>query len=75
MWILGLKGLIVCFFKIQLQSNPLNMDTERVLDSVRNNGVSVLSRLIQRKHKGFLSPGTKQTVRNDEECYMYSRIP
>ena len=63
------------FFKIHLQSNPLNMDTERALDSVRNNGVSVLSRLIQKKHKSFLSPGTKQTVRNDEERYMYSLIP
>ena len=51
------------------------MDTEGALDSIRNNGVSVLSRLIQRKHKGFLSPGTKQTVRNDEERYMYSLIP
>ena len=49
------------------------MDTEGALDSVRNNGVYVLSRLIQRIHKGFLSPATKQTVRNDEE--RYSLIP
>ena len=40
------------------------MDTERAIQSVRVNGVSVLS--AWRKFECLLSPGTKQTVRNKQ---------
>ena len=40
------------------------MDTERAIESVRVNGVSVLS--AYRKFKCLLPPGTKQTVRNKQ---------
>ena len=43
-----------------------NTDTEGSIESVRVNGMSVLSELNKRKWKGFLSPGIKQTVLNNE---------
>ena len=44
---------------------PLNRDTKGAIESVRIEGVSVLSRLNLEKN-GFLSPRTKQTVHNNE---------
>ena len=44
---------------------PLNRDTKGAIESVRIEGVSVLSRLNLEK-KGFLSTRTKQTVHNNE---------
>ena len=45
-----------------LQSNPVNIDAVRAIESVRTNGVSVIAGSIKRKCKGFLCLGTKQTV-------------
>ena len=58
----------------KIHSNPVtwNTDTEGGrgggdIESVRFNGVSVLSGLnLEKNVRGFLSPGTKQTVRNNE---------
>ena len=50
----------------QKQPNPNNMNTKGAIESVRINGMSVLCGLNQRKCKGFLSQGTKQTVCNKE---------
>ena len=59
---LGSQGWV-----LPVQSNPVNMDTEGAIESVRSvNGVSVLTGLNLEKCKGFLSPGAKQTVRNNE---------
>ena len=46
-----------------MQSNPVNTDTEGAIESVRINGVSVLTGRNLEKYEGFLSPGTKQPVR------------
>lgn len=40
------------------------MDTEGAIENVHINGVSVLNRWNLEKCKGFLYPGTKQTVCN-----------
>ena len=48
------------------------MDTERAIESVGINRVSVLSGLKLEKMKGFSSPGTKQTVCNNQ-VYVLSR--
>ena len=50
---------------ILYSANPLNKDTKGAIESVRIEGVSVLSRLNLEK-KGFLSTRTKQTVYNNE---------
>ena len=43
------------------------MDTKGAIQSVYINGLSVLSRLnLEEDCKGFLSPGTKQTVHNNK---------
>ena len=52
-----------------LQSNPVNTRIEGTIKSVRTNGGSVLSGLnFSRENwcRGLVSPGTKQTVRNNE---------
>ena len=46
-----------------VQSNPVNMGA---IESVCINGVSTDNRLNLEEMKGFLFPGTKQTVRNSE---------
>ena len=46
-------------------SNPLDTDSEGAIKSVRINGVSVLSGF-RKNVRGFLFPGAKQTVRNNE---------
>ena len=43
-----------------------NTDTEGAIESLRINGVSAISGLNSEKMYGLLSPGTKQTVRNNE---------
>ena len=48
------------------QSNPVNMDTEGAIESVWINGVCADNRLNLEEMKGFLFPGTKQTVHNSE---------
>ena len=48
-----------------LQSNPVNIEAVRAIESVRFDGVSVIAGSIKRKCKGFLSLGTKQTVCNE----------
>ena len=55
----------------------LNMNTEVAIESVCINTESVFSRnkTIQRKCKGFLSPGTKNTVLNNEVSVLLSRCP
>ena len=55
----------------------LNTDTEVAIESVCINRESVFSgnKTTQRKCKGFLSPGTKQTVRNNEVSVLLSRCP
>ena len=45
--------------------NPLDTDSEGAIKSVRINGVSVLSGF-RKNVRGFLFPGAKQTVRNNE---------
>ena len=50
---------------ILYSATPLNRDTKGAIESVRIEGVSVLSGLNLEK-KGFLSPRTKQTVCNNE---------
>ena len=51
----------------KVQSNLVNTDTEGAIESVRIHGASVLSRLnLEKKCKGILSQGTKQTVRKHE---------
>ena len=53
--------------KINLHSNPIN--TERAIESVHINGMSVLSGLNLEKNQNvsdFFAPGTKQTVCNNE---------
>lgn len=57
-----------------LQSDPVNIEAVRAIESVRTNGVSVITGSIQRKCKGFLSRGTKQTVYNSErfDCTLCS---
>jgi len=49
-----------------LQSNPVNFEAVRHIESVRANGVSVIAGLIKRKCKGFLCLGIKQTVYTNE---------
>ena len=49
-----------------IQSNPVTMDTEVAIESDCINGVSVLSGFYLTKCMGFPSPGTKQTVHNNE---------
>ena len=55
-----------------------NMDTEMAIKSVHINKVSVLhvlSRLnLEKMYKGFLSPRTTQSVRNNEESVLDLRI-
>ena len=58
----------------QVQSNSVNTDTERAIESIRINGVSVLRRLHLEEMKGFLSPGTEQTVL-DNEMSTFSGCP
>ena len=48
-----------------LQSNPVNFEAVRAIESVHIDGVSVKAGSIKRKCKGFLSLGTKQTVYNN----------
>lgn len=56
-----------------LQSNPFNIAAVRAIESVRTNGVSVIAGSIQRKCRGFLSLGTKQTVYNERfDCTLCS---
>ena len=59
----------------KIHSNPVTWNTDieggrgggGCVESFRINGVSVLSGLnLEKNVKGFLSPGTKQTVRNNE---------
>ena len=52
-----------------LQSNPVNIEAVRAIESARFDGVSVIAGSIKRKCKGFLSLGTKQTVCNNERFY------
>ena len=47
----------------KVQANLVNTDTEGTTESVHIHGVSVLSGLnLEKKCKGILSQGTKQTV-------------
>ena len=56
-----------------MQSNPVNTDTEGAIESVRINGVSVLTGRNLEKYEGFLSPGTKQPVRIKRVSWMTLR--
>lgn len=50
------------------------LDTEKAIESVHINGVSVLSRSNLGKCKGFLSPGTKWLVSNCDKVKSGKRI-
>ena len=53
--------------KCLIRLNPVNTDSEEGMESVRSNGVSLLSGLnLEKMFKGFLFSGTKQTVRKNE---------
>ena len=55
--------------KINLHSNPINKDNEMAIESVHINGMPVVSGLSLEKNQNvsdFFSPGTKQTVCNNE---------
>ena len=59
----------------KVQSNLVNTDTEGAIESVRIHGVFALSELnLEKKCKGIISPGTKQTVRK-HEVYILSWCP
>ena len=51
-----------------IQSNPVNTDPKGTIESVPRRVE------FRKKFKGFLSPGTKQTVRNNEVSLL-SRCP
>ena len=51
-----------------IQSNPVNTDTNGTIESVPKRVE------FRKKIKGFLPPGTKQTVRNNEVSFL-SRCP
>lgn len=50
------------------------LDTEKTIEGVHINGVSLLSRLNLGKCKGFLSPGTKWLVDNCDKVKSGKRI-
>ena len=53
--------------KCLIRLNPVKKDSEEGMESVRSNGVSLLSGLnLEKMFKGFLFSGTKQTVRKNE---------
>ena len=59
--------MILNRYNNKVQSNLVNMDTEGTIESVCIHGVSALSGLnLEKKCKGILSQGTKQTVRKHE---------
>ena len=61
-------------FIIIIQSNLVDKDTEGAIESVRFKGVFIWSGWIWRKCKSFPSPGTKQTVRNNEVSMLSGRV-
>ena len=61
--------------KSLIQSNAVKTDSEGGIESVRINGVSVLSGLnLEKMFNGFLFSGTKQPVRKNEVSEL-SRCP
>ena len=67
---LGSQGWV-----LPVQSNPVYTDTEGAIESVRINGVSVLTGWNLEKCEGFLSPGAKQTVCNNEVSILCGVLP
>ena len=65
---------IILTADLVLQSNSVNIEAVRAIESVRIDGVSVVVGSIKRKCKGLLSLGTKQTVCNNErfDCTLCS---
>ena len=66
----GLKKRLSTKLK-SLKSNPINTDTERAMESVRINGVSVLSGLHLEKLQEL---GTRKTVRNGEVSLLSTGV-
>ena len=60
----GTRKTVTCENRLRfvIRSNPVNTDTEGVIESARIDGVFVSSGLIYRKCISFLTPGTRKTV-------------